>query len=83
MDFEKYTERARGFIQSAQALTLREGHQRFAPEHVLKVLLDDPEGFAANLIRDAGGDPVVHLQATVEARWVCVELGARRVRSEQ
>jgi ATP-dependent Clp protease ATP-binding subunit ClpB len=56
MDFEKYTERARGFIQSAQALALREGHQRFTPEHVLKVLLDDPEGLAANLIQRAGGD---------------------------
>ncbi len=57
MDFEKYTERARGFIQSAQALALREGHQRFMPEHMLKVLLDDPEGLARNLIRAAGGDP--------------------------
>ena len=57
MDFEKYTERARGFIQSAQALALREGHQRFTPEHMLKVLLDDPEGLARNLIRAAGGDP--------------------------
>ncbi|MDH3659698.1 MAG: AAA family ATPase, partial [Alphaproteobacteria bacterium] len=57
MDFEKYTERARGFIQSAQALALRDGHQRFVPEHVLKVLLDDPEGLAGNLMRTAGGDP--------------------------
>jgi len=55
MDFEKYTERARGFIQSAQSLALREGHQQFAPEHVLKVLLDDPEGLAAGLIDRAGG----------------------------
>jgi len=57
MDFEKYTERARGFIQSAQALALRDGHQRFVREHVLKVLLDDPEGLAGNLIRTAGGNP--------------------------
>jgi ATP-dependent Clp protease ATP-binding subunit ClpB len=64
MDFEKYTERARGFIQSAQALALREGHQRFAPEHVLKVLLDDPDGLAANLIQRAGGDAKQALQAT-------------------
>ena len=56
MEFETYTERARGFIQSAQALALRDGHQRFVPEHVLKVLLDDPEGLAGNLIRAAGGD---------------------------
>jgi ATP-dependent Clp protease ATP-binding subunit ClpB len=56
MDFEKYTERSRGFIQSAQALALREGHQRFAPEHLLKVLLDDEEGLAAGLIKASGGD---------------------------
>jgi ATP-dependent Clp protease ATP-binding subunit ClpB len=57
MDFEKFTERARGFVQSAQSLALREGHQRFTPEHLLKVLLDDEEGLAAGLIRAAGGDP--------------------------
>jgi len=57
MDFEKYTERSRGFIQAAQGLALRSGHQRFTPEHLLKVLLDDEEGLAANLIRAAGGDP--------------------------
>jgi ATP-dependent Clp protease ATP-binding subunit ClpB len=57
MDFEKFTERARGFVQSAQSLALREGHQRFTPEHLLKVLLDDEEGLAAGLIRSAGGDP--------------------------
>jgi ATP-dependent Clp protease ATP-binding subunit ClpB len=56
MDFEKYTERSRGFIQSAQALALREGHQRFTPEHLLKVLLDDEEGLAAGLIKASGGD---------------------------
>jgi ATP-dependent Clp protease ATP-binding subunit ClpB len=57
MDFEKYTERSRGFIQSAQGLAVRSGHQRFTPEHVLKVILDDSEGQAAQLIRSAGGDP--------------------------
>ncbi len=56
MNFEKYTDRARGFIQSAQSLALREGHQQFAPEHILKVLLDDPEGLAAGLIDRAGGN---------------------------
>ncbi len=55
MDFEKYTDRARGFVQSAQSLALREGHQQFAPEHILKVLLDDPEGLAAGLIDRSGG----------------------------
>ena len=44
MNIEKYTDRARGFVQSAQSLALREGHQQFTPEHLLKVLLDDPEG---------------------------------------
>jgi ATP-dependent Clp protease ATP-binding subunit ClpB len=66
MDFEKYTERSRGFIQSAQSLALREGHQRFTPEHVLKVLLDDEEGLASGLIKAAGGDARMAL-ASVEA----------------
>ncbi|HZP21283.1 MAG TPA: ATP-dependent chaperone ClpB [Bauldia sp.] len=55
MDFEKYTERSRGFIQSAQTLAVTEGHQQFTPEHLLKVLLDDNEGLAAGLIERAGG----------------------------
>ncbi len=56
MNFEKYTERARGFVQSAQTMALGRGHQQFAPEHLLKVLLDDPEGMATGLINTAGGD---------------------------
>src|SRR5262252_8135021 len=56
MNQEKYTDRMRGFLQSAQMLALREGHQRLVPDHLLKVLLDDPEGLAANLIGSAGGD---------------------------
>jgi ATP-dependent Clp protease ATP-binding subunit ClpB len=55
MDIEKFTERARGFIQSAQSLALREGNQQFVPEHLLKVLIDDEEGLAARLITAAGG----------------------------
>src|SRR5258705_4289996 len=55
MNIEKYTDRARGFVQSAQSLALREGHQQFAPEHLLKVLLDDPEGLAAGLIDRSRG----------------------------
>ncbi|WP_292528959.1 ATP-dependent chaperone ClpB [Methylocystis sp.] len=55
MNFEKYTERARGFVQSAQALATREGHQQFTPEHILKVLLDDDQGLSAGLIDRAGG----------------------------
>src|SRR4249920_1439654 len=72
MNQEKYTERMRGFLQSAQMLALREGHQRFVPDHVLKVLLDDPEGLAANLIQSAGGDSrAVH--RGVEAKLPKVE----------
>src|ERR1700691_4052823 len=55
MNLEKYTERARGFVQSAQSLAVREGHQQFTPEHILKVLLDDEQGLAAGLIEKAGG----------------------------
>src|SRR5207248_864301 len=57
MELEKYTERSKGFIQSAQNLALRSGHQRLSPEHLLKVLLEDKEGLCANLIRAAGGNP--------------------------
>src|SRR2546421_10316892 len=56
MNLEKYTDRARGFVQSAQSLALREGHQQFAPEHRLKVLLDDPEGLPEGLIDRSGGN---------------------------
>ncbi len=66
MNIEKYTDRARGFVQSAQSLALREGHQQFAPEHLLKVLLDDPEGLASGLIDRSGGNSREALRA-VEA----------------
>ncbi|MCB1492089.1 MAG: ATP-dependent chaperone ClpB, partial [Rhodobiaceae bacterium] len=56
MNIEKYSERARGFVQSAQSLALRENHQQFSPLHILKVLLDDKDGLAAGLISRAGGD---------------------------
>src|SRR3954462_5877734 len=55
MDIEKFTERARGFIQSAQSRAVRQGNQQFVPEHLLKVLIDDEEGLAARLINAAGG----------------------------
>src|SRR5271168_4957591 len=64
MDIEKFTERSRGFIQSAQGLALRSNHQYFKPEHLLKVLLDDEEGLAARLIRAAGGRPEEALSET-------------------
>jgi len=67
MNFEKYTDRSRGFVQSAQSLAQREGHPQFAPEHLLKVLLDDPEGLAAGLIDRAGGNSRAALAATEAA----------------
>src|SRR5213596_3182984 len=67
MDFEKYTDRARGFVQSAQSLALREGHQQFTPEHLLKVLLDDPEGLASGLIDRSGGRSREALSAVATA----------------
>ncbi|TNF62762.1 MAG: AAA family ATPase, partial [Rhodobacteraceae bacterium] len=57
MDLSKFTERARGFIQAAQTIAMRENHQRLAPEHILKALMDDDQGLASNLIRRSGGDP--------------------------
>src|SRR5215831_6946641 len=63
MEIDKYTERSKGFVQSAQGLALRSGHQRLTPEHLLKILLEDKEGLCANLIRTAGGDPQAVLSA--------------------
>jgi ATP-dependent Clp protease ATP-binding subunit ClpB len=57
MNFEIYTDRAKGFVQAAQSLALREGHQQFGTDHLLKVLIDDPEGLAARIIEQAGGRP--------------------------
>ncbi|MER9243235.1 ATP-dependent chaperone ClpB [Mesorhizobium sp. M0633] len=56
MNLEKYSERVRGFIQSAQTMALSRSHQQFTPEHILKVLVDDDEGLAASLIERAGGN---------------------------
>jgi ATP-dependent Clp protease ATP-binding subunit ClpB len=67
MNIEKYTERARGFIQSAQSLAVRDGHQQFSTLHVLKVLLDDSEGLAGGLIDRAGGNSRAILKATEDA----------------
>jgi ATP-dependent Clp protease ATP-binding subunit ClpB len=67
MNIEKYTERARGFIQSAQSLAVRDGHQQFSPLHLLKVLLDDGEGLAGGLIDRAGGNSRAILKATEDA----------------
>ncbi len=58
MNLEKFTERSRGFLQAAQTIAMRESHQRLAPEHLLKALMDDDQGLASNLIRRAGGEPL-------------------------
>src|SRR3979490_3158017 len=67
MNIEKYTERARGFIQSAQSRAMRDGHQQFSPLHLRKVLLDDSEGLAGGLIDRAGGNSRAILKATEAA----------------
>jgi ATP-dependent Clp protease ATP-binding subunit ClpB len=67
MDLEKFTERSRGFLQAAQTLALRSGHQRLTPEHLLKVLLDDRDGLAAGLLRNSGADPARAVAATDKA----------------
>ncbi len=64
MNVDKLSERSKGFVQSAQGMALREGHQNFSPLHLLKVLLDDDQGLAQNLIRKAGGDPATALRDT-------------------
>ena len=56
MDMEKFTERSRGFMQAAQTIAIREQNQRVMPEHLLKALMDDDQGFATNLINRSGGD---------------------------
>ncbi len=67
MNIEKYTDRVKGFIQSAQTLAVREGHQQFTPLHILKVLLDDGEGLAGGLIDRSGGNSRAILKATEDA----------------
>ena len=64
MDFERYTERSRGFVQAAQTLALTRGHQRLTPEHLLQVLLADEQGLAVGLLRASGADPKAALLAT-------------------
>ena len=70
MNIEKYSERVRGFIQAAQTMALSRNHQQFAPEHILKVLIDDEEGFASSLVDRAGGrskDVRLGVDAALEA----------------
>ena len=67
MNIEKFTDRAKGFLQSAQTVAIRNNHQRIAPEHLLKALLEDDQGMAAGLIRAAGGSPETATQLTDQA----------------
>jgi ATP-dependent Clp protease ATP-binding subunit ClpB len=67
MNLEKFTERSRGFLQAAQTIAIRESHQRLAPEHLLKAIMDDDQGLAANLIRRAGGEPARVIEAVTLA----------------
>jgi ATP-dependent Clp protease ATP-binding subunit ClpB len=64
MNLEKFTDRAKGFLQSAQTVAIRMSHQRIGPEHLLKALLEDEQGMASGLIRAAGGDAPTALRET-------------------
>ena len=71
MNLEKFTDRAKGFLQSAQTVAIRMNHQRIGAEHVLKALLEDGEGMASGLIQRAGGanaTPIAHV--TLDMRGV-------------
>ena len=67
MNLEKFTDRAKGFLQSAQTVAIRNSHQRISPDHILKALLEDEEGMAAGLIKRAGGDPALAVQQVDQA----------------
>ncbi|MBU0877555.1 MAG: ATP-dependent chaperone ClpB, partial [Alphaproteobacteria bacterium] len=64
MNLEKFTDRAKGFLQSAQTVAIRMNHQRISPEHLLKALLEDEQGMASGLIKAAGGDAAAALRET-------------------
>jgi ATP-dependent Clp protease ATP-binding subunit ClpB len=64
MNLEKFTDRAKGFLQSAQTVAIRMNHQRISPEHLLKALLEDEQGMASGLIKAAGGDAATALRET-------------------
>ena len=67
MNLEKFTDRAKGFLQSAQTVAIRMSHQRISPEHILKALLEDKDGMAAGLIQRAGGNPQFAVQEVDKA----------------
>lgn len=67
MNLKKFTDRAKGFLQSAQTVAIRLNHRRISPIHVLKASLEDQQGMAAGLIARAGGSAEVALRETGEA----------------
>jgi Clp amino terminal domain, pathogenicity island component len=67
VNLEKFTDRAKGFLQSAQTVAIRMNHQRISPDHILKALLEDSEGMAAGLIQRAGGNPQLAVQEVDKA----------------
>ncbi len=67
MNLEKFTDRAKGFLQAAQTVAIRMNHQRISPDHVLKALLEDSEGMASGLIQRAGGNPAFAVQEVDKA----------------
>jgi ATP-dependent Clp protease ATP-binding subunit ClpB len=76
MNLDKFTERSRGFVQAAQTIAMRESHQRLAPEHLLKALMDDDQGLAANLITRGGGDaPAVRVAVDAAVAKIAVVSG--------
>jgi ATP-dependent Clp protease ATP-binding subunit ClpB len=77
MDLSKFTERSRGFLQAAQTIAMRESHQKLAPEHLLKALMDDDQGLASNLIKRAGGSPTRGQQAVELALGKIPKVGRR------
>ena len=64
MDLEKLTDRAKGFLQSAQTVAIRLNHQRITPDHLLKALLEDKDGMCAGLMQAAGADPAIAVRET-------------------
>ena len=67
MNLEKFTDRAKGFLQAAQTVAIRNSHQQIAAEHMLKALLDDSEGMTAQLIQRSGGNPQIAVQEVDKA----------------
>ena len=65
MDFDKMTEKLRGFFQAAQSLAMRKNNQSLEPEHVLRVMLDDDQNVTDSLVTAAGGNIT-----TLRKNWI-------------